>query len=86
MRERSSSLLAYHRTDPQHDSYRRAVGVESIEAWPAAACGLLVGIAEPAYRGVPIVKGKRVTGFANSEEEAVCLRKEGGLHVLHAAR
>jgi putative intracellular protease/amidase len=27
------------------------------------------------YRGAPIVKGKRVTGFANSEEEAVGLTK-----------
>jgi putative intracellular protease/amidase len=25
------------------------------------------------YKGAPIVKGKRVTGFANSEEEAVHL-------------
>jgi hypothetical protein len=27
------------------------------------------------YKGAPIVKGKRVTGFANSEEEEVHLTK-----------
>ena len=44
-------LLAFNRTDPQPDSYRSGLGVESIEAWAAAGGGLLVGIAEPAFGG-----------------------------------
>jgi putative intracellular protease/amidase len=41
----------------------------------AAVChapGVLKGVT---YQGQPLVKGKRVTGFANSEEEAVGLTK-----------
>jgi len=47
--------------------------------------GVELTLASPKGGQPPIVKGKRVTGFAN-EEEAVCLRKEGGSHVLHAVR
>jgi putative intracellular protease/amidase len=39
----------------------------------AAVCHSPAVFHKVMYRGVPIVKGKRVTGFANSEEEAVGL-------------
>jgi putative intracellular protease/amidase len=39
----------------------------------AAVCHAPAVLHRVTYKGVPIVKGKRVTGFANSEEEAVRL-------------
>lgn len=39
----------------------------------AAVCHAPAGLHRVAYKGAPIVKGKRVTGFANSEEEEVQL-------------
>jgi putative intracellular protease/amidase len=39
----------------------------------AAVCHAPAVLRRVRYRGEPIVKGKRVTGFANSEEEAVQL-------------
>jgi putative intracellular protease/amidase len=41
----------------------------------AAVCHALAVFNNVTYQGQPIVKGKRVTGFANSEEEAVQLTK-----------
>jgi len=38
------------------------------------------------YRGQPIVKGKHVTGFANSEEQAVQLTKVVPFLVEHELR
>ena len=39
----------------------------------AAVCHAPAALHKVSYQGQPIVKGKRVTGFANSEEEAVQL-------------
>ncbi|PKA45118.1 type 1 glutamine amidotransferase domain-containing protein (plasmid) [Rhizobium sullae] len=39
----------------------------------AAVCHAPAALRKVSYQGQPIVKGKRVTGFANSEEEAVQL-------------
>jgi putative intracellular protease/amidase len=41
----------------------------------AAVCHAPAVLHRVTYEGAPIVKGKRVTGFANSEEEAVQLTK-----------
>ncbi len=41
----------------------------------AAVCHAPGVLQKVTYQGQPIVKGKRVTGFANSEEEAVGLTK-----------
>lgn len=41
----------------------------------AAVCHAPAALHKVSYQGQPIVKGKRVTGFANSEEEAVQLTK-----------
>lgn len=41
----------------------------------AAICHAPAVLHRVTYKGAPIVKGKRVTGFANSEEEAVHLTK-----------
>jgi putative intracellular protease/amidase len=41
----------------------------------AAVCHAPAVLCRVTYAGAPIVKGKRVTGFANSEEEAVQLTK-----------
>lgn len=41
----------------------------------AAVCHAPAVLHKVTYNGAPIVKGKRVTGFANSEEEAVQLTK-----------
>jgi putative intracellular protease/amidase len=41
----------------------------------AAVCHAPAVLKNVTYQGQPIVKGKRVTGFANSEEEAVHLTK-----------
>ncbi|PSH58981.1 type 1 glutamine amidotransferase domain-containing protein [Phyllobacterium sophorae] len=41
----------------------------------AAVCHAPAALHKVSYQGQPIVKGKRVTGFANSEEEAVQLTR-----------
>jgi hypothetical protein len=48
MKKRARRFIAYH---PRPALQHNGLGLESMEAWPAAGGGLLIGIAEPALAG-----------------------------------
>jgi putative intracellular protease/amidase len=66
---------------PMWDLVDNPVSIALIESFynsdkpVAAVCHAPGVLHRVTYKGAPIVKGKRVTGFANSEEEAVHLTK-----------
>jgi putative intracellular protease/amidase len=66
---------------PMWDLVNNPVSIALIESFynsgkpVAAVCHSSAVFHRVTYQGAPLVKGKRVTGFANSEEEAVHLTK-----------